>query len=85
MRDANGDVMLTEKEQEEIIRLTEGREKKWIKCSERLPELGEPVLIFTTDMNQFMGWLENRHLWSYEHQSWFLSEVTHWMPLPNRP
>ena len=60
-------------------------ETKWIKCSERLPELGEPVLIFTTDMNQFMGWLENRHLWSYEHQSWFLSEVSHWMPLPPNP
>ncbi len=58
---------------------------EWIKCSERMPELGEPVLIFTTDMNQFMGWLENRHLWSYEHQSWFLSEVSHWMPLPPNP
>ena len=34
MRDANGDVMLTEKQQEEIIRLVEERKKKWIKCSE---------------------------------------------------
>jgi hypothetical protein len=32
MRDANGGVMLTEKQQEEIIRLVEERKKKWIKC-----------------------------------------------------
>jgi len=34
MRDANGDVMLTEKQQEEIIRLVEERKKKWIKWYE---------------------------------------------------
>ena len=34
MRDANGDVMLTEKQQEEIVRLVEGRKKKWIKWPE---------------------------------------------------
>jgi len=57
---------------------------EWIKCSERLPEQGEPVLIFTTDMNQFMAWLGHDRWW-YEHQTWFLIEVSHWMPLPPNP
>jgi hypothetical protein len=58
---------------------------EWVKCSDRLPEPGELVLIFTTDMYLFMGWLENGHLWCYEHQTWFLTEVSHWMPLPPNP
>ena len=88
MRDANGDVILTEKDQEEIIRLTEGREKKWIKCSEGMPEEATPVVICTTDGYLAMASLElygGRIRWSWEHESWFLSEVTHWMPLSNRP
>ena len=52
---------------------------EWVKCSDRLPEPGEPVLIFTTDMNQFMAWLVHDR-WYYEHQTWFLIEVSHWMP-----
>jgi hypothetical protein len=57
---------------------------EWIKCSERLPEPGEPVLIFTTDRNQAYAWLGNGR-WYYEHQMWLLIEVSHWMPLPPNP
>ena len=88
MRDSDGDVMLTEKEQEEIIRLVEERSRKWIKCSEGMPEEATPVVICTTDGYLAMASLElygGRIRWSWEHESWFLSEVTHWMPLSNRP
>jgi len=57
---------------------------EWVKCSDRLPEPGEPVLIFTTDMNQAYAWLGDGR-WYYEHQTWFLTEVSHWMPLPPNP
>ena len=57
---------------------------EWIKCLDRMPTPYEPVLIFTTDMNQAYAWLYN-DLWWYEHQTWFLTEVSHWMPLPPNP
>jgi hypothetical protein len=49
-----------------------------------MPEPYEPVLIFTIDMNQAYAWLGDGR-WYYEHQTWFLIEVSHWMPLPPNP
>jgi hypothetical protein len=49
-----------------------------------MPTPYEPVLIFTTDMNQALAWLGDGR-WYYEHQTWFLTEVSHWMPLPPNP
>jgi hypothetical protein len=57
---------------------------EWVKCLDRMPEPYEPVLIFTTDMNQAYAWLGDGR-WYYEHQTWFLIEVSHWMPLPPNP
>jgi hypothetical protein len=57
---------------------------EWIKCLDRMPTPYEPVLIFTTDMNQALAWLGDGR-WYYEHQTWFLIEVSHWMPLPPNP
>ncbi len=57
---------------------------EWIKCLDRMPTPYEPVLIFTTDMNQAYAWLGDGR-WYYEHQTWFLTEVSHWMPLPPNP
>jgi hypothetical protein len=31
-------------------------------------------------MNQAYAWLGDAR-WYYEHQTWFLTEVSHWMPL----
>jgi len=59
-------------------------ETKWIKCSDRMPEQDTPVLIYTSDMYLAMAWLSNNR-WYYEHQTWFLTEVSHWMPLPPNP
>ncbi len=57
---------------------------EWVKCLDRMPKRYEPVLIFTTDMNQAYAWLGDGR-WYYEHQTWFLTEVSHWMPLPPNP
>jgi hypothetical protein len=57
---------------------------EWVKCLDRMPTPYEPVLIFTTDMNQAYAWLGDGR-WYYEHQTWFLTEVSHWMPLPPNP
>ncbi len=57
---------------------------EWIKCLDRMPTPYEPVLIFTTDRNQAYAWLGDGR-WYYEHQTWFLTEVSHWMPLPPNP
>ena len=57
---------------------------EWVKCLDRMPEPYEPVLIFTTDMNQAYAWLGDGR-WDCEHESWFLTEVLYWMPLPPNP
>jgi hypothetical protein len=62
----------------------EFKSMEWIKCLDRMPTPYEPVLIFTTDMNQAYAWLGDGR-WYYEHQTWFLTEVSHWMPLPPNP
>ena len=58
MRDSNGDVMLTEKQQEEIIRLVEGRSRKWIKLKKTMPSLPNDLDDDSNcDCNFKLGWL----------------------------
>jgi hypothetical protein len=57
---------------------------EWVKCLDRMPTPYEPVLIFTTDMNQAFAWLGDGR-WECEHETWFLTEVLYWMPLPPNP
>ena len=63
----------------------------WIKCSERLPEEGQKIIIF---MPNFINgsWTETAFFGS--NGSWCLSasilsiektKITHWMPLPDPP
>lgn len=64
----------------------------WVKCSERLPELGVKVLIATVDKD---FWVAERNdwdgkedcEWSWDHGFNDLEpdRVTHWMPLPEPP
>lgn len=61
---------------------------KWIKCSDRMPDLNIPVLTYTpiaynSKKTSVMILKED-----YGYISWnksFMSSVTHWMPLPNPP
>lgn len=67
-----------------------GRESKWIKCSERLPE-------FRIRVNTWDGlivkdmYFDNDYKWKYTHPENIneaelkASYVTHWQPLPEKP
>jgi hypothetical protein len=86
MRDPDGDVMLTEKEQEEIIRLVEERSRKWIKFKKKKPALGQAVLVFTEhgyQTTESLSELEDASFCWEAHNK--LSSVLYWMPLPPNP
>lgn len=53
---------------------------EWISVSDRLPEIGKPVLGFEGD-NRMTVWVINSH----EEYPLFSEYVTHWMPLPPAP
>lgn len=51
--------------------------QRWIPCSERLPEAGEEVLVFSRSRGIAVDYYD-RCLFGY-------ADVTHWMPLPEPP
>lgn len=53
---------------------------EWISVSDRLPEIGKPVLGSEGD-NRMTVWVINSH----EEYPLFSGYVTHWMPLPEPP
>ena len=64
---------------------------EWIKCSERMPEEGEAVLVYD-DLRQvhegyylrygdYVSWV----IHSYDSSYYDEANVTHWMPLPEPP
>lgn len=56
---------------------------QWIPCSERLPELGQKVLVSTkkTVFTQvFKGYYSDPKRWAWEHNS--VKTIEAWMPLP---
>lgn len=58
--------------------------RKWIPCSERLPEEGEEVLFLFISGNQQVGAREQNSWWSSftERNAIEESDVVAWMPLP---
>ncbi len=53
---------------------------EWISASDRLPEIGKPVLGFEGD-NRMIVWVISSH----EEYPLFSGYITHWMPLPSAP
>lgn len=69
---------------------------EWIKCSDRLPEVGVEVLIFGNTCNEppkilgvkgrYQGDQDWKYTWESEEGYIFREyEVTHWTPLPVEP
>lgn len=56
----------------------------WIKCSERMPQNDDTVLILTGYM-QTAYWCAEENQWNWGDEYWFPEVVTHWQPLPAPP
>jgi len=52
----------------------------WIKCSERLPDLNQTVLVYVRDYEISMARFEN-----VDPNLLKLKKITHWMPIPTPP
>ena len=53
------------------------KRRRWIPCSERLPEAGADVLAYSRYKGVVVDYYDGV-LWGYD-------DVTHWMPLPEPP
>lgn len=64
---------------------------QWIKCSERMPEEGEDVIVYDNLRQVHEGYylqygdLVCWELYSYSSSYYDEVKVTHWMPLPEPP
>lgn len=63
---------------------------RWIPCSERLPEPLQNVIVCTDIKTVTLAWLMGDN-WYFADtgnghiEQWGMSDVTHWMPLPEPP
>lgn len=65
-------------------------ESGWIPCSERMPEDGQHVMIYTALRKNFVVAYDcSAHMFRQRIRhiihSWYAEEITHWMPLPESP
>lgn len=56
---------------------------KWIKCTDRLPEINQRVLSY--DVGEFTVLIFRGDHWLNDIYGYTLSYITHWMPLPLPP
>lgn len=54
-----------------------GKETKWIACNERLPDFDGIVIVYDSDHGATLA--------DFSIMDGWLSDVTHWMPLPSDP
>lgn len=60
---------------------TSDESKRWIPVSERLPERGQEVIIYTGNIQK--PTVLAYQFWNPKYDTW--AHVTHWMPLPTPP
>jgi hypothetical protein len=63
---------------------------EWIKCSDRLPYIGQQVLVFSLRYNQAIvgersDSVHPYYFWDFDETGHSKEEVSHWMPLPANP
>lgn len=59
---------------------------KWIKCSERMPEHLDDVLVTDGDSIEMKWWDgDDWDSWAERNSNICNDDVTHWMPLPEPP
>jgi hypothetical protein len=70
---------------EQSVGWWEEKEQQWISVKDRLPEDGEPVLVYKERHSEAYGNMSTAY---YRRGRWFGSigeVITHWMPLPDAP
>lgn len=65
---------------------------KWIKCSERMPEIEDLVLVWAYCVPPTYGWYIDHGRWIINDEPGYsltktdeVTMITHWMPLPPAP
>lgn len=68
-------------------RIVKGPGMKWVPCKHRLPAIGRWVLAWEwVDTGDAIVAKRSRRRWeSSSGASYYMSWVTHWMPLPRKP
>ena len=64
-----------------VAALREQEQRRWIPVTERLPEYGQEVLVYTG--NTLKPIVMAYTFWRKDYDTWL--HVTHWMPLPPAP
>ena len=76
---------MSEKKYVAVAALREQEQRRWIPVTERLPVDGVPVLIYCWhDETVEESWLQDGS-WGGRFNFHYMSEVSHWMPLPEPP
>lgn len=66
----------------------QAKQSPWISVKDRLPELGDPVLIRLKDGTVRLAYLDTdndiaTYFWNYNYGTISGWDVTHWMPIPS--
>lgn len=64
-----------------VLRVPDG----WIKCSERMPEVGQEVIIFNGIVRSGYYYTEYGDFSDVTEDFFTIGDATHWMPLPIQP
>lgn len=60
-------------------------DRRWVSVADRLPNVGEPVVVYGVGKTVEIMIMDERGRWWFS-EGWFdKDEVFYWMPLPERP